>query len=443
MRFRAVPLIAFPLAFFAFAPLGRAGDEDRAAPPLSRDVRALEARFREIAARAIPATVLVKSTLSDGSGRAGFGSGAIVSEDGFILTCAHVVEVASEVEVTLAHGDAYPARVLGKNGRQDYALLKIEAQGLTAFKLGDSSKVALGDWVVALGHPGGPYPDLRPAFTVGRVTGLHRRLPVQAMDRYYDDAIRTDAPIFAGNSGGPLLDLRGELIGINGAILLINENSYAVPIDEIKANLAALKAGVQLAGRAATFGRIGEFDEFEGDDLARFMGKTARRLLGREGIGRVLRGRGEAGEGLARALERFGRALEDGSYDRPLRDLFGNGGGNRSGAKGAAPAPAAAPRPYLGLTAAGAKAAEGVRGVLVADAEAGGPAALAGVQAGDVIIGLAGRPIARGEDLLRALASRKPGERVVLRVVRTEVHDGVALDREQDLFVTLGERKED
>jgi putative serine protease PepD len=104
--------------------------------------------------------------------------------------------------------------------------------------------------VIGLGHPGGPYVDRKPAVAVGRVTGLHKKLPVQFNVKYYDDAIQTDAPIFAGNSGGPLVNLRGELIGINGAILLVNDNAYATPIHEIASDLPAMKAGRQLAGRA-------------------------------------------------------------------------------------------------------------------------------------------------------------------------------------------------
>src|SRR6185436_8024565 len=98
-----------------------AGDED---------VLGLDKKFREVAKRAIPATVLVKSTLADGSGRSGFGTGAAISADGYILTCSHVVDMAGEVEVTFADGESAPARVLSKNPRQDYALLKVELTGL-------------------------------------------------------------------------------------------------------------------------------------------------------------------------------------------------------------------------------------------------------------------------------------------------------------------------
>lgn len=436
-----------------------------AARAQSDDVGTLERAFREVAAKSIPSTVLVKSTLKDGSGRAGYGSGAIVSADGLVLTCAHVIEIAGEIEVTLASGETFAAHLLGKNAKQDYALLKLEAHDLAAFPLGDSSKVALGDWVVALGHPGGPYADLRPAFTVGRVTGLHRRLPVQLMDRYYDDAIRTDAPIFAGNSGGPLVNLKGELVGLNGAILLINENSYAVPINEVAGHMAALKAGEAIAGRSAAPGRIGAFDEFEGEDLAKFMGKAGRRLLGREGIGKLFRGKGEVGDELARTLERFGKSLEDENAQRMLEGLakaFGNGGGESGrgdtedllkklgelfGGGGPSDPPAdppvardAGPRPLFGITVATGEDAEDIEGVVVGSVEPGSGAAKAGLAPGDVIKAVGGRRIAGADDLARALAPRKPGDQLAVRILRTEIENGVPHEREKRLTVTLGVR---
>ena len=118
-----------------------------------------------------------------------------------------------------------------------HALVKVEAQGLPHFTFGDSKAVKKGDWVMALGHPGGPYPDVQPAFAAGRVIDLERKLPVGMMSKYYNHAIVTDVPIYAGDSGGPLIDEAGQLVGINGAIVMINELAFAIPIHQILADL--------------------------------------------------------------------------------------------------------------------------------------------------------------------------------------------------------------
>src|SRR5205807_1517807 len=173
-------------------------------------------------------------------GQEGAGSGALISADGYILTCSHVAEIG-DLRVTTSDGKVWPAHKLGRNRRQDYALIKIDGQDLPCFEMGDSSTVAPGQWVVALGHPGGPYPDVQPAFAAGKVRGLHRKLPVGFMEKYYNDAIMTDCPIFAGDSGGPLVDLDGKLVGINGAIVMINDMAFAVPLNQIKLDLDALK----------------------------------------------------------------------------------------------------------------------------------------------------------------------------------------------------------
>jgi serine protease Do len=444
-----------------------------AAAQAGDDVRALEKRFREVAARAIPATVLVKSTLSDGSGRSGFGSGALISADGHILTCSHVVDIAGEVEVTLSTGETMAARMLGKNPKQDYALLKIEAEDLPFFKLGDSTRLALGEWVIALGHPGGPYPDLKPSFSVGRITGLHRRLPVQMMDRYYDDAIRTDAPIFAGNSGGPLLSLDGDLVGINGAILLVNENSYAVPIHEIAANLDRLKKGEQMAGRKAE-GLGAPIDEFEGKDLAKFIGRAGRRLLGREGLGKLIPGEGPESDQIARALERIGRSLEGERAQKTLEQLFEtfggegrpDGGGRRPELPdlgdlpdfselrdqverlrerflgGGKPEPVAPPPPaaYLGLVPVTGAEAREVAGVEVSEVLAGSPAQAAGVRTGDVIVKVGNTAVDDPGDLVYALRQHRPGETVRMRLLRPKITAGVRLEEPWELSATLAKR---
>ncbi|RME76304.1 MAG: hypothetical protein D6785_13935 [Planctomycetota bacterium] len=210
----------------------------------------LEKKLQKIAVYGRKRTVLITVSLyMHGTLRRGYGSGAIISKDGYILTCAHVVELGNRIQVTLWNGKSYTAKKLGLNPVQDFALLKIKSpQPLPYFPIGNSQKLKLGQWVVAFGHPGGPYKDLKPAVSCGRITGLRRKLYLRQNKKFYNQAIRTDIPIFMGNSGGPLIDLNGNLIGINGAIIFINKNSYAIPIHQIMAKIEALKKGNRIAG---------------------------------------------------------------------------------------------------------------------------------------------------------------------------------------------------
>ena len=216
-------------------------------------------------------------------GQEGYGSGAILSADGVILTCAHVAEPGSELVVVTSDGREFEAEKLGMNRTNDYALIRIQARGLSAFDLADSDQVRVRDWVVALGHPGGPYGDLKPAVAVGRVRGLHQKVPVQLGQKYYDDAIQTDCPIFGGNSGGPLVNLRGELLGINGAINPASDSSYTIPIGEVERDLAALQAGRDVAGRGGP-GGFGNLADMLGQQGRRAASLDAALLHDRAGI---------------------------------------------------------------------------------------------------------------------------------------------------------------
>lgn len=241
----------------------------------AQDLERLEESFKGLAAESIPKTVLIKAIL-DGD-RAGSGSGAIISEDGYILTCSHVVELSSTLEVVTSDGTVYPAQLLGRNKRQDYALVKVEAEGLIPFALGDSDSVQPGDWVAALGHPGGPYADLQPAFAAGKVRSLDRKLPVGMMSKYYNHAIMTDVPIFAGDSGGPLVNLAGELVGINGAIVMINEYAFAIPLNQIQADMEALKAGEVIEGEPPGPDAFKQMQEFVSpEDYQRMMQRSLK-----------------------------------------------------------------------------------------------------------------------------------------------------------------------
>lgn len=152
-----------------------------------------------------------------GSGQkvpAGVGSGVIVSSDGYVLTNNHVVEEADELQVELSDGRVFKAEVVGTDSRTDLAVLKINATGLSAAKLGNSSSMEVGDWVIAIGSPFG----LEQSVTAGIISATNRQTGIIEGGRGYEDFFQTDAAINPGNSGGPLINLRGEVIGINTAI---------------------------------------------------------------------------------------------------------------------------------------------------------------------------------------------------------------------------------
>jgi serine protease Do len=168
--------------------------------------------------------------------RRGSGSGFIIDADGSILTNHHVIDGAERILVTLAGGRSLRARVVGADPDTDIALLKVDGQtGLPVAKLGDSSALRMGEWVCAIGNPLG----YEHSVTVGVVSYLGRKL----FDASLDDYIQTDAAINFGNSGGPLINARGEVIGINAAISSRASNiGFAVPINGATSILPQLRA---------------------------------------------------------------------------------------------------------------------------------------------------------------------------------------------------------
>lgn len=155
------------------------------------------------------------------------GSGFIISADGYILTNAHVVDGADEVSVRLTDKREFKARIIGADKRTDVALVKIEANGLPAVKLGDPAQLKVGEWVVAIGSPFG----FDNSLTAGVVSAKGRSLPQEN----YVPFIQTDVAINPGNSGGPLFNMRGEVVGINSQIYSRSGGymgvSFAIPID--------------------------------------------------------------------------------------------------------------------------------------------------------------------------------------------------------------------
>ena len=161
----------------------------------------------------------------------GLGTGVVISSDGYIVTNNHVIADADEVTVTLSNDKSYDAEVIGTDKKSDLAVLKIDATDLVPAQLGNSERLRVGEWVLAIGSPFG----LTQTVTAGIVSATGRQ-NVGVAD--YEDFIQTDAAINPGNSGGPLVNLRGEVVGINTAIASRSGGymgvGFSIPSDMVK-----------------------------------------------------------------------------------------------------------------------------------------------------------------------------------------------------------------
>ncbi len=169
----------------------------------------------------------------------GVGSGFIIDRSGNILTNDHVVADSKKVEVILPSGNKYTADVVGRDPQLDVALIKIKPrETLKPIALGNSGQAKVGQWVVAMGNPFG----LENNVTVGVISGKGRELA----EAPFVDFLQTDAAIYPGNSGGPLIDLDGKAIGINTAVVPGTQLGFSVPIDKVKEILPELKTEGQV-----------------------------------------------------------------------------------------------------------------------------------------------------------------------------------------------------
>ena len=166
----------------------------------------------------------------------GSGSGVIIREDGYIVTNNHVVQGATKIEVTLNNNMTYEASLVGTDPATDVALIKIDATGLPIVPIGDSDKLRLGEWVLAIGSPLGE--QLRGTITAGIVSAKGRSMPSNSREFKIESFIQTDAAVNPGNSGGALVNKAGELVGINTAIVsqtgAYSGYSFAVPSNIVK-----------------------------------------------------------------------------------------------------------------------------------------------------------------------------------------------------------------
>ncbi len=257
---------------------------------------------------------------------AGVGSGFVVSEDGHIVTNHHVVDGAKDIAVTFHDKRRLPARIVGADPKTDLALLKVDTdEPLAHVAFGDSDRVRVGDWVVAVGNPFG----LGHSVTAGIVSAHGRQIGAGP----YDDFLQISAPINRGNSGGPAFNLEGEVIGVNTAIFSPNGGNVGIGF-AVPASLAGDIVTELKADGAVERGRLGVRVQQVNDDLA-------------------------AGLGLEKA-----------------------------------------------------------EGALVASVDPSGPAAGAGLTAGDVILEVDGKRVGEMHRLPRMIAARDPGDTVTLRVWR-------------------------
>ena len=359
----------------------------------------------------------------------GLGSGFIVSPDGYILTNAHVVDQADEVTVRLTDRREFKARVVGVDKQTDIAVLRIDAKGLPTVKLGDSRNANVGEWVVAIGSPFG----FDNSVSAGIVSAKARSLP----DANYVPFIQTDVAVNPGNSGGPLFNLAGDVIGINSQIYSHSGGyqgiSFAIPIE------VALNVKDQLVKHGkVTRGRLGVTVQEVNASLAASFGLERPRgalVAAVDDSSPASKGGLEVGDII---LKYDGKPIEH-SSDLPLL-VADTAPGNRAtlevwrkGAmrsltvalteskaeRVAGKSDDGAPKGRLGLAVrpltSDEKGQLGGRGGLVVE-QVGGAAERAGIQPGDVVLALNGTPVQSAEQLRDAVA--KSGKRAALLIQR-------------------------
>ncbi|PZQ79263.1 MAG: serine peptidase [Ancylobacter novellus] len=377
-----------------------------------------------------------------GHGRVvGQGSGFFISADGYVVTNNHVVDGASEVDVTLTDGKSYTAKVIGTDPRTDVALLKVDGKdNFPWVKLAESAP-RVGDWVVAVGNPFG----LGGTVTAGIVSARGRDIGSGP----YDDFLQIDAPINRGNSGGPTFGLNGEVIGVNTAIVSPSGGNvgiaFAIPSETVSEVVEALKSGGQVAR-----GYVGVQIQPVSDEVAEAMDlkETTGALIAqvqagtpgeKAGLkpgdivtaidGSTIKDSREMSREIARkkpgvtvklSVLRDGKSitvpvtLEQLPTDVASNDAAKSGPESEKGAPGV---------PRLGLSLAPAKgvAGAGDLGVVITEVDPNGPGAERGLKAGDVILDVGGKPVMTPADVRDGLAAaKKDNRKAVLMRVKSE-----------------------
>jgi serine protease Do len=383
------------------------------------------------------------------------GSGFIISPDGYIVTNNHLIQgltgtgTVDSVTVTMTNGQEYPARIIGRDETSDLAVLKIDGRNLPFVQWGDSTKARVGDWVLAIGNPYG----LGGSVTAGIISALHRGVGNgSAYDRY----IQTDAAINMGNSGGPMFDLNGNVIGINSALISPNGASVGIGLS-IPAEAAKPVVDSLMRGQRPQRGYLGVGLQAVDEDLAPALGvpkdrgELVRSVVpngpaahgGLQQGDVIVRVNGEqvtpeqtvsylvannrVGARIPLDVLRNGRAttvyvtLADRPTEEALNKISGNGDGSPT-----APAPVVGQQ-ALGLTLAPvtpelARANNlpaTTRGVIITAVDPNSDAADQGLRKGDLIMSVNNQPVTAPAQVIAGVdAARKAGRSSALLLVK-------------------------
>ena len=360
------------------------------------------------------------------------GSGFIIDPSGIILTNAHVVKDAESINVRLQDKRELPAKLLGLDERTDVAVLKVEANSLPTARLGDSDKTEVGEWVLAIGSPFG----LDFTATQGIVSALARNLP----DDNYVPFIQTDAAVNPGNSGGPLFNTRGEVIGINSQIYSRSGGymglSFAIPIntatqvaDQLRKDGKVVRGwlGVMIQTIDADLAKSFGLDRARGALVAQVQPDSPAAKAGLKSGDVILKYNGQNIESNGQLPAKVAATpvgskaeleiLRDGknkTIDVTIEKLKDDSASSGAAAEPAESSLGLAVQP---LDAAQLKELDLKHGLLVRNV-ADGAAARAGVRPGDVLLELGGVKLESAADLKTAVSKLKPGQPVALRLVR-------------------------
>ncbi len=365
----------------------------------------------------------------------GLGSGFLISPEGYIVTNNHVVQGAKKVMVKLFDGKKFKAKILGTDKKSDLALLKIDAKNLPHITWGDSSKIKVGEWVLAVGNPLG----LDYTVTAGIISAKGRQLPLSE----YEDFIQTDAAINRGNSGGPLVNLKGEVIGVNAAIQTETGGfmglGFAIP-----SNLARKVIGDLMKNGKVVRPFLGVQMQAVNEDMAKALGlKTTQGAIitsvvkdspaDKAGLRRYDVVVGVDGKKIRNPLDLKIAIMSHSPGDKIVLRVIRNGKEMKIpvvlGSETQAPSYFAQGNP-LGIEVS--PLSRRLKrfypyGVEVVRVKPGSPAQRAGIQPGDVILEINRRPVHSVGEFKAVVGQLRKGDIVLLTVARGE----------QTFFVTL------